>query len=187
MDRFSSRRDDDDDDGQNSVVSTDNPLHNLVSIADYTESRREAFLKAEMAQGRFVTLWIAYNPELISDATDQRIMDLAESGDRLAAARVFCEIVYDWNLAGPYHALVTEYDDDGEVSYDITGNPITRTKEIVPPGQKFPLDPEFIKYLSSQKFISIWTALREDAMGVPTSRRDRRRQARQSRRQSPPR
>lgn len=161
-----------------------NPLQNMVSVADYEDEIRTANVKVELADGRVMPLTLTYDPNQVNDATDNRIFDYADAGDDLAAARVFCEIVQDWNMAGPLTALVPQYDEDGGVSWDDHGNPLVSRQVIVDRGSKVPLDPEVIQYLRSGLVVAIWKSLREDAIGLPTNRRERRQQLRQSRQRS---
>lgn len=160
------------------------PRPALVSLDEFAQGERETTLRVEIDGGKVVKVWVSYDPNLISDATDNRVQDLAEAGDDLAAARVFCEVVHDWNLAGPMVALLPDTDDDGEIVFDDAANPVMRKRTLVKSGEKVPLDPEIVQHLRSGVVLGFWKALREDAYGVPTNRAARRKQLRQSRNQS---
>jgi len=177
MDRFTHVRDEDDpNENISNPVDSDGTIPDLISIADYTEGIRETRLRAELATGQFVQLWIRYSPDEINDALDDRMMEYAESGDVNALARIFCEVVEEWNLGGSLTGIVPERDDAGHLVFDDDNKAKVRKVELVPTGKRIPLDPEILQFLGSAKLMNIWKAVREDAMGVPTTRRDRRRQ-----------
>lgn len=160
------------------------PRPALVSLDEFAQGERETTLRVEIEGERVVKVWVSYDPNMISDATDNRVQALSEAGDDLAAARVFCEVVQDWNLAGPMVALLPDTDDDGEIVFDDHANPVMRKRTLVKSGEKVPLDPEIVQHLRSGVVLGFWKALREDSMGLPTNRAARRKQLRQSRNRS---
>lgn len=161
------------------------PLDGIISVADWEEGCRETILTVEMANGGKMRLKVVYDPTELSNATDTRIQELSESGDNLAAARVFCDIVLEWGLMGPLTGKVAQYDDDGMIVFDDAGNPIIEKKVIVPAGEMVPLEPGIVQYLRTSVMLGIWQAIGQDASGVPTNRRERRAQRKQSRKPSP--
>lgn len=151
--------------------------YGFLSVEDFDNGERTTAISFDLPGGRVGTMDVTYDPSLVTDALTEQIQVLAEEGDSLAAAEVFCRVVRNWGLRGPLSSQVIQIDAQGRPVYGKDGKPVWEKREIVPPGQPVPLDPDIVQHLRTDITLGVWREINEDVNGGK-ARKSRRRSRR---------
>jgi hypothetical protein len=93
---------------------------------------------------------VTYNPRKLSAAYLAKVNEYLEEGDTLAMGRLFCEIISDWDLVGPFN----EEGDD----------------EFVAAGVAVPLEPEYVAWIPGPTLQHVLSEAAADSVPKSTKR-----------------
>lgn len=147
----------------------------FLSLEDFDSGQRETTVELDLSNGRVGICKVTYEPNLMTDALTDQIQQLADDGDTLAAAEVFCQVVKAWGFTGPLTAQIIATDATGKVVRDeTTGEPLWKRDLIVPAGETVPVRPQVIQYMRSDVIIGIWRKLNEEMNGGKSKKSQKR-------------
>lgn len=150
----------------------------VLSVEDFEIEERSTVIEVEQLSGRVLKMSLTYDPSAMTERATQDIQDMAEDGDPLSMAELFCTTVTSWEFMGPLTAKVYARDERGRVVRDDNGRPIQERFEVVPAGQPIPIDPEVLQYLPNAIVLGIWRAIGKEVSGDPKPNRHSRRASR---------
>ena len=149
-----------------------------LTLADFEDESATDTFTFTLSNGKTITSRITYDPNKVNDAALGDIRELSDAGHTLAAAEVFCRTVKDWAVYGPLTADVLARDEKGDLRYDDHNRPMFVRQEIVPVGEKVPLDPEVIQYMRSDIVLGIWSEINKAVTNQGKAQKDSRRGSR---------
>lgn len=117
-----------------------------ISFANLVENERTVAIDINGHE-----LHVTYKPSKLSPAFMNRIGEQIEDDDPLGFAKLFCEVVSDWNLEGPMG--------EGEQAVEM--------------GEKVPVEPEYVAWVPGAILRYIIEQIGEDS--APKSRKKSRR------------
>lgn len=154
----------------------------VISVAEFDEREREAYLKLKFVGYPEQPLRVVYDPGMLTEETNAYMKDMAEDNDDRVLAQIICEALIDWDMYGPFPIMKTQYTEDGKILRDERNRPVRKEVMLVPAGEKIPLEPEIVMHFKTAWLVQIWQKINADAMGDetanPNSRKRLRRQSR---------
>jgi hypothetical protein len=131
-----------------------------MQVADYQVDERTVTTEGDDP------LVFTYRPSRMTPEYAQRYHDLVgKNGEEMHKAFVFIigSLVTDWNLTGPVVLETIKTDRLGKQIINKHGIATYETKEIVPAGQKVPIDGDVLSKMRTRTLAKIVQALFEDA------------------------